>query len=341
MIFFGIVLAGLGLIFSAFFSGSETGFYKVSRLRLKLDAMEDKPHARLLLRLVNQPTLFVATVLVGNNLANYSISLSTVIVTSAILGNASGATYEIFATLCVSPFFFLYGELFPKHLFLLAPDRLLRLATPILAICFVLFLPISICLWCVNFLLARLIGKSHEQIKLSLAKSEFAETFDDGTLAGVLHRTQRELVDNVLAASEMKTRRLIMPHTMFPILTTSMNASDALRAIRTQSAAEIPVYHPRGISSPNSLSNDAALLLYHRVYPAGYVKQLELFLCGESASLPIHQCKEIRLDASTLHAAAALVESDSALGALVDSAGHCYGFISCTQVLEQLNPPEN
>ena len=60
-----------GLLLSAFFSGAETGFYRVTRVRLLLDGLAGDPIARGLLWLTNNPALFVATALVGNNLANY------------------------------------------------------------------------------------------------------------------------------------------------------------------------------------------------------------------------------------------------------------------------------
>ena len=67
-----------GLAMSAFFSGSETGFYRLTRLRLVMDGLSGDRTSQLMLRLVNQPSMFVATALVGNNVANYLSSLAVV-----------------------------------------------------------------------------------------------------------------------------------------------------------------------------------------------------------------------------------------------------------------------
>ena len=66
---FMLFLAGMQL--SAFFSGSETGFYRVSRLQLTLQKQQGDPVARRLIDFVHRPERFVATTLVGNNVANY------------------------------------------------------------------------------------------------------------------------------------------------------------------------------------------------------------------------------------------------------------------------------
>ena len=72
-----VVLFLVGLALSAFFSGSETGFYRMTRLRLVMEASAGDAISRAMLWLANRPSLFVATTLVGNNLANYLTCSST------------------------------------------------------------------------------------------------------------------------------------------------------------------------------------------------------------------------------------------------------------------------
>ena len=61
-----VLLLLLGLALSAFFSGSETGFYRVTRVRLVMDAKSGRWLSRMLLWLANHSTVVVATVLIGN-----------------------------------------------------------------------------------------------------------------------------------------------------------------------------------------------------------------------------------------------------------------------------------
>ena len=73
-----LLLLLVGILLSAFFSGAETGFYRATRVRLAVEALTGDWTSRALLHLAHQPSLFVATTLVGNNLANYLVSLSVV-----------------------------------------------------------------------------------------------------------------------------------------------------------------------------------------------------------------------------------------------------------------------
>ena len=58
-------LAGL-LFLSAIFSGSETGVYSISRVRLDAEARQGGRRSRLLLRLLRNETGFLITLLIAN-----------------------------------------------------------------------------------------------------------------------------------------------------------------------------------------------------------------------------------------------------------------------------------
>ena len=126
---FSLLLFLVGLFLSAFFSGSETGFYRVARVRLVLDGLGGDLVSRGLLWLTNNPALFVATALVGNNLANYVTSLSIVLaVKQSPFGHYQ--VLELITPVILSPAIFVYGGLLPKNLFVQAPNRLLRAGGP-------------------------------------------------------------------------------------------------------------------------------------------------------------------------------------------------------------------
>ncbi|MDA7878908.1 DUF21 domain-containing protein [bacterium] len=65
-----ILLLLLGIFLSAFFSGCETGFYRASRVRFVIAGLDGDLISQYLIKLFNNPTLFVATTLIGNNVAN-------------------------------------------------------------------------------------------------------------------------------------------------------------------------------------------------------------------------------------------------------------------------------
>ena len=63
-----LIIIGLSILASAFFSGMEIAFVSANRLQIELDSKQSL-RGRLLAHLSNKPQLFIATLLVGNNLA--------------------------------------------------------------------------------------------------------------------------------------------------------------------------------------------------------------------------------------------------------------------------------
>ena len=110
-----LLLFMTAIFLSAFFSGMETGFYRATRVRLVLDGMSGDTVARSLLWMTNNPTLFVATTLIGNNLANYLTSLAVVLGIHA-MQFSSVEHADVLAAILLAPFVFVYGELLPKKL---------------------------------------------------------------------------------------------------------------------------------------------------------------------------------------------------------------------------------
>jgi putative hemolysin len=323
-------LAVVGVFLSALFSGAETGVYRATRVRLVLDALGGDRVSRGLVWLTNHPLLFVATVLVGNNLANYMVALAAVTGTQGVMAAAMGAgagraatggeyLVELVAPLALAPLLFVYGELLPKNLFLQAPNRLLRRAGPLILAFVGLFFPVSALLWGLNNLLALFVGESPEQIRLTLARRELRRVLEEGHEAGILHPAQRELARGIFAVAKRPVARFTTALTELPRGRPDMSKEDLLRLARHHRVSLIPVESPEG---------PAELAGYHRV--------IDLALSGSEEPGPLRQFLEIT--EGTTHVAA-LMQMQSAqeeMARVVDSGGRTLGIVTAERLREPL-----
>jgi len=313
-------LGVVGLFLSAFFSGSETGFYRATRLRLVLDALGGDPVSRGLLWLTNHPSIFVATTLVGNNLANYLTSLAIVIGAQAVV-SGPGHTAEILAPLVLAPLLFVYGELLPKNLFLEAPNRLLRRGGPLFLVFVALFLPVSVMLWGLSKLLARLAGQPLEEARLSLARRELRRVVDEGHQAGILYPSQRHLAQGIFALARQPITRFITSLRETPRARAGMTREDVLRLARRYRLSVVPVESPEG---PGAL--------------AGYVRIIELSLGRTDELEPMHPLVEISAETTHLDAVIRLQSARESLACVVDARGETIGVVSIDRLREPLLP---
>ncbi|NOY43182.1 MAG: DUF21 domain-containing protein [Planctomycetes bacterium] len=305
-----LLLLFVGLLLSALFSGSETGFYRATRVRLAVETLAGDRMSRALMWLASRPTTFVATTLVGNNLANYATSLAVVLATQRIFPNG-GMMAAIVAPIVISPFVFVFGELLPKNLFFDAPNRLLKRFAPPLLVCTCLFAPITLVLWVFSRLLQLLTRTSPQEIRLTLARRELAELLTEGHEAGILRPAQQSLAQALLFVAGQPVRNFASSTGRVVRATTTMKKSDVLRIAQRHSRTLLPVEDTR---------NKRKLV--------GYLRMVDLYL-DDSPALPTPKpMVELLGKQSCLSALRMLSQTEDALGHVVDDAGKTVGFVT-------------
>ncbi len=318
MIWTALALIAVGLFLSAFFSGSETGFYRVTRMRLLLDALGGDWIARGLLWLTNHPSLFVATTLVGNNLANYLCSLAIVMGVQAIwFGHGHAA--ELIAPLVFAPFLFVYGELLPKNLFLHAPNRLLRMGGPLFLVFVPLFLPISALLWGLNRLLAQFVSESPEEVRLRIARRELRRALEEGHEAGILHPAQVKLARGIFAEANQPVTQYVTPLDQIARARADMTKGEICRLARRLRIPDVPVEQPGA---------DPRLI--------GYVRVIDLALDSSDRPGPLRPLLEIPEADTHISALMRMQATHENLARVVDAEGRTVGILTARRLREPL-----
>ncbi|HET6328034.1 MAG TPA: DUF21 domain-containing protein [Planctomycetaceae bacterium] len=185
-----------GLRLAAFFSGAETGFYRVSYLRVSIDAQSGDPVAKRILWFCQNPTNFVVTALIGNNVAHYLLTVAVGIV-AVEAGLSEGMAVEVIATLLIAPFAFTFGELIPKNLYYRAPLWLLRRNVGWFTIFYRLFLPISFPLMAFTQMLQRFSRTAANRPGQLLGRARLVQVLSQGHQEGLLLDVQRKLIEGM------------------------------------------------------------------------------------------------------------------------------------------------
>ena len=317
MIWALIAMLVFGVLLSAFFSGSETGFYRVARMRLVMDALGGDSIARGLLWLTNNPSLFVATTLIGNNVANYMTSLAIVLLTVAYYGDDTYAA-EIIAPVLFSPLVFAYGELLPKNLFFHAPNKLLRLGGPLFLFFTVIFAPISAILWTLGRGLQWLIGEAPTHVRLTVARKELQRAFQQGQEEGILMPFQRELAQSLLVTAGKSVMDFATRPERVATVRLGSKKSDVLRLARRHRTAAVPVTEETGREL------------------AGYVRIVDLYLDDSDRVENVRPLMTIT-ELETHSAALIHMQSEKeTLAKVVDEQGNTVGLLSARRLTEPL-----
>lgn len=209
-VFVALLLFFYGLKLSAFFSGSETGFYRVSPLQLTLEKQRGDSVAARLFFFVTHPERFVATTLVGNNVANYLTTLAIGLVVGTVWTDSTGGP-EIAATILLTPIVFIFGELIPKSLYYRAPMLLLRSGSVGFRCFYFLFLPLSYPLILVSRLISRLDKTDKRPMEVVFGRNRLYGVLEAGQREGLLTELQRTLAENLMQVADRPVSESMWP----------------------------------------------------------------------------------------------------------------------------------
>ena len=108
---FGIIVGIIiCVMFSAFFSASETAFTTLNRIRLKTEAEAGDSRAALVLSIAENYDKMLSTILIGNNIVNIAVASIGTLLFVKLYGDI-GATLS---TVVVTVVVLIFGEITPK-----------------------------------------------------------------------------------------------------------------------------------------------------------------------------------------------------------------------------------
>jgi putative hemolysin len=310
----------VGVRLSAFFSGSETGFYRVSFLRLSIDAHTGDSVAKRLLWFVQNPEFFVATTLVGNNIANYLTTIAIGLGTEAFI-NSPSIVVEVGATLLFAPVIFVFGELMPKNLYFRAPIRLLRKNSRLFKLFYRSFLPASLPLVWMARLLEKLSSATSNRGDFLLGRHRLIQVLSKGHEHGILTNQQGILVHGLLHDATRPISEIMIPTETILGKEETVSRENILEYARENHLTHIPVRRHK--SSADWF---------------GYVRVLDLELVSRQVESIIRTMPRIPATATRLTTLLAIRDSGESVGVIVEG-DDVHGIIMENVLIDHLMHP--
>ncbi len=203
------------LLLSGFFSGMEMAFISSSKLKVELSKSQGKLAGKALAYFMKNPSQFIGTYLVGNNIALvlFSASLGAIVNPFIEWYLPEKPIVEMLAQVFLGTIIILiFGEYLPKLLFRLRADKLLHyFALPFTGIYILLYLPVLL----VNFLTKGLI-RLFFGINIKESAPVFSEVDLEHYIKETMYRSQDDEVDAVLLENALELRDVKVRECMIP-----------------------------------------------------------------------------------------------------------------------------
>ena len=229
----------VGLLGSAFYSGMETGVVSINRLRLQHLVRNGAPGAKRVQRFVDNPDLLLGTTLLGTNLCNVVIAVTSASLAVAWMGPAGLWVASLVSTIVL----LLFGEYLPKAWFRSYPAfRVLPFAR-LLTWSGTVFYPLSMAImrladWLVPG--ANRAGQSTHFI----TREELAYLAKEGEQAGTFSAGERKMVRGVLDLQFTTCADLMVPRKEMATAAPAMPVETVLKIARQRRISRLPIYDP-------------------------------------------------------------------------------------------------
>ena len=215
----GIII--LCLILSAFFSGMEIAFVSSNKIYLEIEKKQSDFISKILTKLTQKPSKFIATMLIGNNIAMvvYGFFMGDLLMhwLNSFGFNFSDLTNLLLQTILSTLIVLMTSEFLPKVFFQIYANSFIKFfALPAYFFYNLFYYFSSILLGVSDFILKKFFKTEGDQITLSFSKVELGNYISEQMNAVTDHETvdsEIQIFQNALEFSAVKARDIMTPRT--------------------------------------------------------------------------------------------------------------------------------
>lgn len=231
------------LFLAGLYSGSETGFYCLNRLRVFLGVQQNDRRALRLGAMIEDEQGTLAGTLAGTNIMHYLITLATSFTFTSLMG-FEAADAEVYTVALLTPVIFVFAEVVPKNVFQRHADGLMRRFSWILFLSNRTFRAIGL-VWVMKLLTtfaARISGAPESQPLTGGPKRHIARLLQEALSERHLGEDQSALIERVVRLSDTPVRFVMVPQHRVVMISAEARRPELERLARATSHARVLVH---------------------------------------------------------------------------------------------------
>ena len=328
-----IIIIVVCLLLSAFFSGMKIAYVSSNKIHIEIEKKQDGFLAKILSKITAKPSKFIATMLIGNNIALviYGFFMGDLLMDwfhSLLPSNYPFVTYlltdlSLLSQTILSTLLILFtAEFLPKVFFQIYSNTLLKVLAFPAYVFYVFFSWVSdFVIWISDVVLKKFFKTEGDQVQLAFTKVELGHYISEQMESVEEHEdidSEIQIFQNALEFSEVKAREVMVPRT-------------EIIALELQDT----VQHLSAVFTETGCSK---ILIYKETIDdvLGYVHSFDLFKKPKnigSMIMPIELVPETMLVKDILNV---LIKKRKSIAVVVDEYGGTSGIMTVEDIVEEL-----
>ena len=300
------------------YGGSESGAYRINRVRLRRNAEAGSRLARLLQRVISHMEQFVCMTLVAQNASVYGATLAFTAMIAPRFKAVGWA--ELASTIILAPLLLVFVEVVPKSTFQAVPNALMRTLSPLLRLTHLALWPIVKLLLGVVTFWQRILG-GRGRARGMVVTSQYLNFFlSEGTQEGVITKEQSVMVRNIMQMDTRPVRKIMTPLAQVHMIPADASREDALQIAAERTFSRLPVYEEKR----DNVVGILLVLDYLCDGGDGEVRELLREPTRIAADLPIDDAFRM------------LQKVGQVMGIVVDGRGRALGMVTMGDLLQEI-----
>lgn len=319
------------LVFSGFFSGSETALTATSRARMHTLERDGSARAGIVNTLIATRERLIGAILLGNNLVNILASALATSVFIALFGEAG----VVYATLVMTALVLIFAEVLPKTYAITNAEAAAARTAPIIVVVIKVFSPVVEAVrWLVRGVLGLFGVKTDPDSQILAVREEIAGALYLGHSEGVVEKEDRDRILGALDLGDRAVEEIMRHRSGIEMIDADMEPREILDQCLQSSHTRLPVF--RG--DPDNIigvvhAKDLLRAMYKLVSNgAPSLEMLKGFDIAEVAMKPYFVPETTTLDEQMRQ----FLRLRTHFALVVDEYGELQGLITLEDILEEI-----
>ena len=225
------------VVFSAFFSASETAFSSLNQIRLKSRAEDGDASAARVLAMAEKYDKLLSTILIGNNIVNIAAASIGTIIFTKMLGAERGATVS---TMVLTVVVLIFGEVTPKSLAKEMPETVATAVAPALSLLMLVFTPLT---WLFSQWKRFLGHFVHSTEEDTITEGELMTMVSEAENDGELTDRESELIRSAIEFDDVEVEEILTPRVDVVAVEDDISLEELAQTFAESGYSRLPVYH--------------------------------------------------------------------------------------------------
>ncbi|MGL5329628.1 MAG: HlyC/CorC family transporter [Peptostreptococcaceae bacterium] len=233
-----IILLGILLVGSGFFSASETALMSLSKIRIRYMKEEGVKGAKLVGSLIEDSNNLLTSILVGNNVVNIAATSISTSLFMSIYGESGVPIATAVMTLLV----LIFGEITPKTIAVNNTEKVAVAVSKPIKVIITFLKPI---VWIFNIItkvIFKVLGVQDKGIQPYITEEELKTMVNVSHEEGVLEIEERQIINNVFQFGDMQAKEAMIQRLDIIAINAEDTYDEIMDLFKNEKLSRLPVY---------------------------------------------------------------------------------------------------